>query len=234
MRHQFTEDQLIDVFIVLAEENQRIYNSRVYPSSLRIMGVSTPRLKIFVHENLNDFKQFSSDEKMEILLNLLGSKIFEIQQFAYELTIQDLDFLQLLTEVELLKIYPKNDNWFLIDLFSINILGQLWVSKQVDHNFVAQFLHHKDVLINRISVIACHAFKKLTLEEDYFKSQVSPILLDANNNKQDSIQKALSWTLRVLTKNNKKLILQFLNENENLLSEKIKREVRSKMDTGRK
>jgi 3-methyladenine DNA glycosylase AlkD len=52
--------------------------------------------------------------------------------------------------------------------------------------------------------------------------------------KNDMVNKALSWALRELIPHNRKIVIQFINENEKVLAARVKREVKNKLITGLK
>lgn len=52
--------------------------------------------------------------------------------------------------------------------------------------------------------------------------------------KDDMVAKALSWALRELSKIDRGPVSEFLNKNGKVLPRNVVREVRNKLDTGRK
>jgi 3-methyladenine DNA glycosylase AlkD len=51
---------------------------------------------------------------------------------------------------------------------------------------------------------------------------------------EDMVAKSLSWALRELAKREAEPVVEFVNENESILPKRVVREVRRKIETGRK
>ena len=115
------------------------------------------------------------------------------------------------TKKKIVDLYLSNtkniNNWDLIDLSSVEILGSYFLEHQKLKKILYQFAKSKNLWEKRIAIISTFTFIKNKQFEDSLK--IAEILL---NDKEDLIHKAVGWMLREIGKRNLQTEEQFLQE----------------------
>jgi len=112
---------------------------------------------------------------------------------------------------EIVNLYLKNtkniNNWDLIDLSSVEILGEYFLVNPKYKKILYKFSESKSLWEKRISIISTFTFIRNCQFEDSLK--IAETLL---HDKEDLIQKAVGWMLREIGKRDLKVEENFLDK----------------------
>lgn len=217
-----------------SEEKRLEYGLKSYPSKLKIIGVNSKNQDLILKDMKIETKNYNVDDKIEFAKELVSTDIFEVHRIAYKylgsyknvldkLTIDDIEFLG-----------QNLDNWVLVDLYSINIIGYCLREGKIDLEFVKDYFKSSDVWIRRIPLSATIALNQKANGGKGDSKRTLEICSLAVNDHEAMISKALSWALRELVKVDRDSVVKFINSYEKELDKKVLREVRKKIETGKK
>jgi hypothetical protein len=132
-----------------------------------------------------------------------------------------------LTPAQVEALGARLHDWASTDTFSQCIGGPAWKQGVIDDAIVEGWIHSPILWWRRaavVSTIYCGGDPERML-------RFSEMLID---DKEDLIVKALSWVLRRAIRYDRAGVEQFLEDHDDRLAARIKREVRNKLDTGLK
>jgi 3-methyladenine DNA glycosylase AlkD len=142
---------------------------------------------------------------------LLNSKIHECRLTALLILTYKFPKADEKLKREIVEFYLKNtkqiNNWDLIDLSSVEILGEYFLEHNAYKRVLLKFSKSKNLWERRISIIATFTFIKNHQFTDSLK--IAETLL---NDKEDLIHKAVGWMLREIGKRDLKTEEEFLKK----------------------
>jgi len=125
-------------------------------------------------------------------------------------------------------------SWDEVDGFGLYIAGPAWLRGLIDDAHVIGWANSPDLWLRRAALVATAVLNSRSHggRGDTARTLlIAALLIDDN---EDMVIKALSWALRVLISTDRSAVEQFLARHEDRLAARVKREVRTKLRTGRK
>lgn len=187
------------------------------------LGIKVPAQRIIAkkYENLN-FKD---------LERLLESKIHEYRLTALLILIKRYKKTDYSGKKKIAEFYLKNteniNNWDLVDLSCVNILGDYLIDKP--KQILYKFAKSKNLWEKRISIISTLAFIR---NKDFSCAlKIAEILM---NDKHDLIHKAVGWMLREIGKRDLKILENFLLKHCKIMPRVMLRYAIEKLDDKKK
>jgi 3-methyladenine DNA glycosylase AlkD len=222
-------------FLEDAADTKRIEMAgRSYPTSMRVIGVIVPRIKVLLKDVKRRTVDFSPSEKIELAKRLVGTGIFECQQLAYEYIGNDKKALGGITEKDLDELGQNLDNWVSVDYYAGLIVGYAWREGVISIEKVKTYLRSPDHWIRRIAVVATVALNQKARGGKGDSKQTLEICTLVVDDHQEMITKALSWALRELAKIEKEPVAEFIEKFKDRLHKRVLREVMHKLEFGTK
>jgi 3-methyladenine DNA glycosylase AlkD len=207
---------------------------RSYPTKMRVIGVTVPRLKIVLRELNQQSKTFTSREKIELAKLLVNTGIFECQQMAYEYLGKDKKALPELSEKDIDDLGQNLDNWVSVDYYAGLIVGYGWRTGILSIARIKSYLQSDDHWIRRIAVVSTVALNQKARGGTGDSEQTLEICTMVVDDHQEMITKALSWALRELAKVEAEPVADFIISHQDRLHNRVLREVKHKLDFGTK
>ena len=180
-------------------------------------------------------RDFTPEQVLDLaheLLDMQGSWIYRF--LAYELIHFHKPTLRSLDESKLEKLGQGMSDWSHVDTFAPYLSGVAWRQGQIDDSVIHKWAHSEDRWWRRAALVSTIA---LNTKARGGKGDVSRTLAVCEllvDDKDDMVVKAMSWTLRELIPYDPDAVHNFLEKHDAVLSARIKREVRNKLDTGLK
>ncbi len=227
-------DDLVSALRLLAKPERLKFALRTYPSSLEILGVVVPDVRIVLAEMKRETASFSTEEKIELANQLLKRNCFELNQLTLEWIGRDSRVMKIISKTEAENMMLGMDNWVLVDTYSSLILGPLWQRQVFVDADIQVFAKHPDLWMRRMAVASTVALNR---KRKGFNGDSKRTLLICEMlvyDKEDMVVKAVSWALRSLIPWDRRGVESFLNAHHNVLHKRIIREVHNKLDTGYK
>lgn len=205
-----------------------------YPTSMIVKGVTVPNLRPIVKELNKSFKQSPPEEVIAFGKQLNATRILEAQQIAFELIDKNRSTLRSLTLDDLYVFGEGIDNWVSVDHFAGMVAGPAWREGQIPDEVVEEWATSEDRWWRRAAVVCTVALNQKARGGSGDPTRTLKICELVAADKDDMVAKALSWALRELAKREPDPVTEFVDQNENVLSSRVVREVRRKITTGRK
>lgn len=205
-----------------------------FPTDMTVLGISTPDMRRVMKDQLKAFRAHSGEQVLAIAFAILEHHTMEGRHLAYELIANHAQARAMLDEPTLRRLGHGMDNWASVDTFAVRLSGPAWRDQQIADDQIETWAHDDNVWWRRAAVVST---VPLNLKSRGGKGDTPRTLAmcqQVMNDHHDMIQKALSWALRELTKRDPDAVASFMESHRDRLAARVKREVRNKLDTGRK
>jgi len=216
-------------------EISRAERSKVMlPSTMKVLGVTAPNVKKIVKECKPELKNWSPEKILEFSKDLVKTKILECNQVAFLMLYEIKDALKLVGLKDIEQLGQNIDNWASVDTLSVLISGQAWRENQISDKDILNWLKSDNRWWKRTAVVST---VPLNLRARGGKGDTQRTLLVCEkviDDRDDMIVKALSWALRELSKSDKPAVENFMAKYDSRLAGRVRREVYTKLKTGRK
>lgn len=206
----------------------------MFPTSMEYMGVRTPNFRKLFKIWWEEIKLWPPEKLIQFAKELVETRIFECNQLAYEILWKNKNALQLLRLKDLEQLGKNMDNWATTDTFSVLLSGFTWRENQITDADVLNWLKSENRWWRRAAVVST---VPLNLKSRGGKGDAKRTLMVCEkvvSDRDDMIVKALSWALRELSKSDKPAVEAFMKKYDSQLAGRIRREVYTKLETGRK
>lgn len=205
-----------------------------YATSMTLKGVKVPNIRPIVKDLNKRFKKTPPKQVVEFAKQLNATRILEAQQIAFEVLDKHKAARQRLTLEDLLEFGEGIDNWVSVDYFAGMLAGPAWRDGQIPDEVVEEWAQSEDKWWRRAAVVCTVALNQKARGGSGDAERTLKICSLLAGDKDDMVAKGLSWALRELAKRETEPVVEFVNQNENVLPKRVVREVRRKIDTGRK
>jgi 3-methyladenine DNA glycosylase AlkD len=205
-----------------------------YPTSLTVVGVKTGYIRIITGELHQTLKNIDDQNYLKFCQLLVDTEYFECRQVAYQLLDKRRKLVAVLTRKDVLRLSHNNDNWVSVDTFSVMVSGVAWREGGIDDELVLEWLRSDNRWLRRTAIVSTVALNQKSRGGKGDSRRTLSICKLVVGDRDDMVQKALSWALRELSKRDKPAVERFIDEYEAKLPGRIKREVIHKLRTGRK
>jgi 3-methyladenine DNA glycosylase AlkD len=125
-------------------------------------------------------------------------------------------------------------NWGTVDAFACYISGPAWREGRLANDEIHAWLRSHDRWRRRAAVVSTIALNVRARGGKGDPARTLDVCGRVVDDRDDMIVKALSWALRALVERDRNAVARFLDEHDDRLAARVKREVRHKLATGRK
>ena len=219
---------------LVADTVRKEASKTMFPTSMEYMGVRTPNFRKLFKTWWEEIRLWSPEELIQFAKELVETRIFECNQLAYEILWKNKNALKLLNLKDLEELGRNMDNWATTDTFSVLLSGFAWRENQITDADVLNWLKSDNRWWRRAAVVST---VPLNLKSRGGKGDTKRTLMICEkviSNRDNMIVKALSWALRELSKSDKPAVETFMKEYDSQLAGLVRREVYTKLETGRK
>lgn len=126
------------------------------------------------------------------------------------------------------------DSWWTVDSFARTLSGPAWRDGLVSIDLIREWAQSADPWWRRAALVSTVAFNIRSLGGQGDVSNTLTICEMLVEDKDDMVVKALSWALRALVVHDPAAVRAFLDEHDEVLAARVKREVTHKLETGLK
>ncbi len=217
-----------------ADEKRVAFARKSYPTSMEVIGVTVPNLKVVLKELKDQTTTFPDEQKLDLIKSLVDQNVFELQQLAFEYLESSRGVLKNLTERDIDDLEKNLDNWVLVDYFGLVVVGYAWRENIVGTEKIKKYLESDDYWKRRVAVVATVALNLRSRGGKGDTGRTLEVCKLVVGDHQEMIIKALSWALRELGKHDRLSVISFVEKYEDQLHKKVLREFRNKLETGTK
>jgi 3-methyladenine DNA glycosylase AlkD len=170
---------------------------------------------------------------IEIALDLLESGFWG-RVTGYELIAHHPAALSVLTATRVEQLARGLSDWASVDTFACYIAGPAWREGRLPSRQVHAWLRSEDRWLRRAGVVCTVALNVRARGGRGDIARTLSVCKRVVADRDDMVVKALSWALRALVEWDRAAVADFLNEHDAVLAARVKREVSTKLRTGRK
>jgi 3-methyladenine DNA glycosylase AlkD len=195
--------------VAFANWNKKLLNVKkgAYAQKDIIWGIKVPQIRKIA-------KKYSNVISLQDTKSLLQHSVHEVRIASLLILIEKYELSNQKVKTKICKLYLKNskyiNNWDLVDLSCYKISGHYWYNYFLDAFW--EFAKSRNLWKERIAIVSTLYFIKQGQFDETLK--VSELFLNHNHN---LIHKAVGWMLREVGKQNKKVLLAFLDKHSNLM-----------------
>ena len=218
----------------VVDQERLEWSKGYYPSSFEILGVKVPDLRNVRKELGRGLKGRPPEDFIRISKRLVDTKIFECQQVAYELLDSNKKALYSLTAGDLEDLMKGLDNWVSVDTYSGWIAGVAWRDGRLPDDVIEKWARSENRWERRTAVVCTIALNQKARGGTGDVDRTLWVCGMVADDRDDMVEKALSWALRELSKIEKEPVVHFMEKHDAVLPKRVKREVSTKLRTGKK
>ncbi len=159
---------------------------------------------------------------------------FEYRLVAYELVCYHKSALRSLGEKELELLGQGISSWEDVDTFACYLAGPAWREFQVPDELIHGWARSKDRWWRRAAVVCTVALNNKARGGGGDTTRTLDVCRLLVSDRDDMVVKAISWSLRELSRRDPDAVRAFLLEYKVMLAPRVVREVNTKLTTGLK
>lgn len=179
-------------------------------------------------------KESNRSEYLQLCESLVSSNILECQLAAWWLLEREKKIIPSLSVEEMLALRGILDNWVSVDFFGTIIYGVLWRVGTITDQEVHRLLDSPDVWTRRLALVGTVALNTRSRGGTGDTARTIAVCEKLIGDREDMIEKALSWSLRSLIFWDKPAVESFMSHHETELPSRVRREVNHKLEHGTK
>jgi 3-methyladenine DNA glycosylase AlkD len=153
---------------------------------------------------------------------------------AYELLYHHPGGLDHLSVEEVERLGEGMDDWGSVDAFACTVSGPAWRRGSLPDAAVQRWVASPDRWWRRAALVSTVPLNLRSRGGTGDAGRTLEICRRLAGDGDDMVVKALSWALRELTVWDPEAVRRFLDDHHTVLAARVRREVRSKLETGRK
>lgn len=206
----------------------------MFPTSMEYLGVRTPDFRVLLRNWQKEFRKQPPGKLVEFARQLVETGIFELNQLAFEMLWKNKTALELLRLDDIEFLGKNMDNWATTDAFSVMISGFAWQNGQISDEDVLHWLESENRWWRRAAIVSTVGLNLKSRGGTGDTRRTLMICEKVTGDRDAMIVKALSWALRELSKHDKPAVAAFMKRHETELANRVRREVLTKLTTGKK
>ncbi|MEK6337469.1 MAG: DNA alkylation repair protein [Acidobacteriota bacterium] len=153
---------------------------------------------------------------------------------ACELLVARPDAVGMVTEAAVERWSKELADWGSVDLFGVTLAGVAWREHRVSDDRVMRWAQSTNRWRRRLALVATVPLNSRARGGAGDTARTLKVCRALVDDRDDMVLKALSWALRELSKRDPKSVSRFVSKGETRLAARVRREVKAKLETGRK
>lgn len=217
-----------------ADPERRQVTEGYFPSKLEILGVSAARMRGVMGAHRTEWRALSPEEVLQLATALCAMGVHEGRQVGYEILEKRTDVRPLLDRATLEALGTGNDNWASVDTFATKVAGPAWREGRIGDPVVRGWAGSPDRWWRRTAVVCTVALNIRARGGTGDAVRTLDVCSRVVADPDPMVAKGVSWALRSLVSHDANAVRGFLAAHEDELAALVKREVRNKLETGKK
>lgn len=136
------------------------------------------------------------------------------------------------TEVE--DFASRVESWYATDAFGTILSGPLWAMGRLPDNLFEAWSRSPNRWLRRSALVATVGLNASLPGRKGDPARTFPLCLALAADRDDTVEKAVSWALRYLSQRDKAAVVGFMAAHGDRFGARVRREVRHKLETGLK
>lgn len=125
-------------------------------------------------------------------------------------------------------------DWGSVDMYGVTVAGVAWRERRVPDRQVMTWVRSSNRWLRRLALVATIPLNSRARGGAGDVNRTLTVCRVLIDDRDDMVVKALSWALRELAKRDPASVVRFIQEEDVRLAARVRREVESKIETGRK
>jgi 3-methyladenine DNA glycosylase AlkD len=217
-----------------ADPERRAHAVGYFPTSLEILGVSAPDMRRVLRPLARSLAAEVPDAVLAVARALLGTRIHEARQVAFELVGGRRDVVAELDRRAVEALGDGNDNWASVDCFSVVVAGPAWRDGRVADRDVLRWTKSDDRWWRRTALVSTVALNMKSRGGSGDPGRTLAVCEALAADDEVMVAKGLSWALRALISVDRAAVVAFLAAHDDGVPALVRREVVAKLETGLK
>ena len=205
-----------------------------FPSAMIVLGVAVPDIRRVLREPKKSLKAASSADVIAHAQALVDTGVMEARQVAHELIETHPTALGEITRAEIERLGIGIDNWASTDSFATSVSGRAWRLGRLTDATIRKWARSKDRWWRRAAVVSTVPLNLASRGGKGDPERTIMICQLVATDADEMVAKGLSWALRSLIEAGRDDVESFLEEHGDALPARVRREVTTKLTTGRK
>lgn len=165
---------------------------------------------------------------------LLSGRDWSERVVGAELLVHRRDAVRKLTSAAVERWIGSLSDWGSVDLFGVTVAGVAWREGRLSDARVMKWTRSKDRWRRRLALVATVPLNSRARGGTGDAARTLQVCRALVGDRDDMVVKALSWALRELAKREPARVARFVRDQGDRLAPRVRREVTSKLETGRK
>jgi 3-methyladenine DNA glycosylase AlkD len=213
---------------------RRDHGVEYFKTALEILGVTVPDIRRVARSTAGALRTRPPRDVLAVAEALVDGGTLEGRQTAYELVALREDARAMLGKRRLDRLGRGNDNWGSVDALASTLAGPAWREGRLTDRAVEQWARSPNPWWRRTALASTVPLNLRSRGGDGDAARTLKICEILAHDRHPAVEKALSWALRSLIQHDHPGVAAFLRRHGEHLSARVVREVRSKLETGRK
>lgn len=194
----------------------------------------TPTVRRLRREVSRSLRGIPGRAVLELARGLLDCPGIVYRIFAYELILHHPAARALVNGAMTTRLGRGLDSWVAVDTFACYIAGPAWRAGRIPDSLLERWARATDRWWRRAALVSTVPLNNKAQGGNGDAERTLRICRVLVADRDDMVVKALSWALRELAKRDPSAVDAFLRKQKGSLSARVVREVRNKLQTGRK
>lgn len=217
-----------------SDDARRAKTVSYFPSALEIMGVAAPAIRAVVGAYSKQLADAPPQDLIALAMELVDRRTHEGRQAGWEIVGRRHDALALLDRDLLDRLGQGNDNWASVDAFAVTLSGVVWREGGITDEDIADWAASGDRWWRRTALVSTIPLNRKSRGGTGDVARTLAVCARLAGDQEPMVAKALSWALRDVVLHDAKSVEGFLDGHRDVLPPLVRREVRNKLETGRK
>jgi 3-methyladenine DNA glycosylase AlkD len=153
---------------------------------------------------------------------------------AYELIRHHVGAFGLVGAAEVEDFAGRIESWYATDAFGTVLSGPLWATGRLTDTLFAAWAQSPNRWLRRSALVATVGLNGNLPGRKGDPARTFPLCLALAEDRDDMVEKAVSWALRYLSQRDKAAVVGFMATHGDRFGARVRREVRHKLETGLK
>jgi 3-methyladenine DNA glycosylase AlkD len=206
---------IIEIFQSEANSSLAIPMKAYMKNKFEYFGIKTPHRREISKPILKECKALSRNETLILAKKLYSQPQRELHYLALELLLQNFKNKLEKTDINWMEWFVVNNSWWdSVDVVAPKLMSRYFKEFPIERNQkVEEWIASENIWLIRSAILFQLKYKKETDLAFLFK-----LILRVSHTKEFFIYKAIGWILRENAKTNPRLITEFIETNQNKLS----------------
>lgn len=221
---------ILDYYVVMADLNKLA--KKIDQEIRRLKVKNTANLRAIRKEYSKKLKEITPKEMLALARILM--KRYKHRFVALEMIRNHPGTLESLKDKEIVALAGKLNSWWTVDGFAGMIAGPAWQRGLLSDNLIHEWARSNDLWWRRLALVCTVGLNARSWGGTGDVKRTLKVCRMLAGDHEDMVVKAMSWALRALIAVDRKAVIKFLKDYDDIIAARVKREVNNKLTTGLK